>query len=81
MASIEVGNRSSFDENTLIQDLKVFSQSRKSEFRVFSTVHLNITKIVGRCTQPISTNLVDMTDIAQFTEPENKMVNLLPWEP
>ena len=37
-----------------------FSQSRKSEFRVFSIVHLHIYTL---------------------TEPENKMVPLLPWEP
>ena len=60
--------------------LKVSSQSRKSEFRVLSIVHLNIDNFA--CTQPISTKYssMDMTDIGKFTELENKMVPLLPWK-
>ena len=61
--------------------VKVSSQWRKSKFRDFSIVPLNIYNFLS--TQLISTkySLVDMTDTETFTEPKIKMVPLLASEP
>ena len=55
-----------------LRDFKVSSQSRKSEFRVFRIVHLNIYNF--QCTQLISRkySLLEMADIGTFTEPKTE---------